>query len=61
MDDYTGLDGKPIECVFAILVPQKATDLHLDILSGFSRRLMNQDFRDRLKNAKTAAEVLQIF
>ena len=60
MEDYVGLDGKPVECVFAILVPQKAVDLHLDILSGLSRRLMNQDFRDQLKKAKTAAEVLHI-
>ena len=39
--DYVGLDGRNIEWVFAILVPQKTADIHLEILSKLSRKLMN--------------------
>lgn len=58
--DYLGLDDQPIECIFAIVVPAKSSDIHLEILSTLSRKLMNQTFREQLKEAKTAAEVLHI-
>ncbi|MBO1304914.1 PTS sugar transporter subunit IIA [Enterococcus sp. 669A] len=60
ISDYKGLDDQPIECVFAILVPKKAADIHLDILSGLSRKLMNQAFRDQLKQAVSSEEVMEI-
>jgi mannitol/fructose-specific phosphotransferase system IIA component (Ntr-type) len=36
------LDDKEIEWVFAIFVPQKTSDMHLEILSNLSRKLMRQ-------------------
>lgn len=60
MTDYRGLDDQPIECVFAILVPQKDSDMHLDILSALSRKLMNKDFRDLLKAAVNSDEVMKV-
>ena len=58
--EYLGLDGIPIECVFAIVVPQKSSDIHLEILSALSRKLMDQTFRQQLKGAKSAAEIMTI-
>ncbi|MDU6522886.1 PTS sugar transporter subunit IIA [Enterococcus devriesei] len=60
MDNYVGLDEKPIECVFAIIVPKKASEIHLEILSGLSRKLMDLEFRKQLKSATNAAEILEI-
>lgn len=60
ISDYEGLDGRNIECVFAILVPQKTADIHLEILSKLSRKLMNESFRTQLKNAGSSMEVLEI-
>ena len=60
MADYTGLDDVPIECVFMIAVPKKSKDIHLDILSSLSRRLMDEKFRNRLKKATTIEEVMSI-
>lgn len=60
LSDYLGLDGQPIECSFAILVPSKSSDIHLDILSSLSRKLMNEDFRKELKAARSGEEVLSI-
>lgn len=60
LNDYQGLDGQPIECVFSIIVPKKASDVHLEILSSLSRKLMDEDFRKQLKNATTREEILAI-
>ena len=60
ISDYVGLDDKEIEWVFAIFVPQKTSDMHLEILSNLSRKLMNEAFRIQLKEATNATEVLEI-
>ncbi|MGP5430550.1 PTS sugar transporter subunit IIA [Enterococcus malodoratus] len=60
ISDYVGIDGQMIEWVFAILVPKKNSNIHLEILSNLSRRLMNQTFRSQLKEADNAIEVLEI-
>ena len=52
ISDYVGLD--------AIFVPQKTSDMHLEILSNLSRKLMNEAFRSQLKEATNATEVLEI-
>jgi PTS system fructose-specific IIA component len=58
--DYVGIDEQPIECVFAIAVPKHSADEHLEILSSLSRRLIDPTFRQQLKKAVTATEVLAI-
>ncbi|EAH0424885.1 PTS sugar transporter subunit IIA, partial [Listeria monocytogenes] len=58
--DYFGLDDSPIECNFIIGVPKKATDVHLQILSELSRKLMNDEFREKLKNSKNENEIKTI-
>ncbi|PNE51630.1 PTS sugar transporter subunit IIA [Enterococcus avium] len=60
ISDYVGLDDKEIEWVFAIFVPQKTSDMHLEILSNLSRKLMNEAFRSQLKEATDATELLEI-
>lgn len=60
INDYFGLDDSPIECSFLIGVPKKATDVHLQILSELSRKLMDEKFRERLKNSKNKNEIITI-
>ncbi|HCA4016349.1 PTS sugar transporter subunit IIA, partial [Listeria monocytogenes] len=45
---------------FIIGVPKKATDVHLQILSELSRKLMNDEFREKLKNSKNENEIKTI-
>lgn len=56
--DYVGMDEQPIECVFAIAVPKKSADEHLEILSSLSRKLIDPVFRQQLKETVTAEEIL---
>ncbi|MBF8807465.1 MAG: PTS sugar transporter subunit IIA [Enterococcus lacertideformus] len=58
--EYLGMDDEPIECVFAIVVPSKALNNHLEILSALSRRLVDPFFRKQIKEATTASEIIAI-
>jgi mannitol/fructose-specific phosphotransferase system IIA component (Ntr-type) len=41
-------------------MPEEGINSHLKVLAMLSRRLMHEDFRDALKEAKTPKEVLDL-
>lgn len=41
-------DGQPVRLLFFLLVPEQATQQHLDILSQLVQMLSDREFRDRL-------------
>jgi PTS system nitrogen regulatory IIA component len=49
-------DGAPVSLIFVLLVPERATDLHLQILSELAQMFSDQPFRERLAGAATAAD-----
>ncbi len=50
-------DGKPVSQVFVLLVPEHATDHHLQLLSELAQMFSERDFRDRLASAADSAEI----
>ena len=50
-------DGKPVSQVFVLLVPEHATDRHLQLLSELAQMFSERSFRDRLAQARDPAEV----
>ena len=48
-------DGQPVNLIFVLLVPERATDLHLQILSELAQMFSDQTFRDELLHADSAA------
>lgn len=58
--DYVGLDDSNIECSFVIVCPENGGDVHLDVLSSLVRRLVDEDFRNAMRGAKSADEVLAL-
>jgi PTS system nitrogen regulatory IIA component len=54
-------DGKPVSQVFVLLVPEKATDLHLQLLSELAQMFSEREFRDKLSAATSAAELATLF
>ena len=50
-------DGQPVNLVFVLLVPERATDLHLQILSELAQMFSDRVFREQLLNS-TSAEAL---
>jgi PTS system nitrogen regulatory IIA component len=54
-------DGQPVNLVFALLVPEQATERHLEILSELAERFSDPDFRDSLIAAPDAETVFRAF
>jgi len=53
-------DGKPVSLLFVLLVPEQATEQHLQILSELAQRFSDRSFRDAISAAvdATAAQAL---
>jgi PTS system nitrogen regulatory IIA component len=49
-------DGEPVGLTFVLLVPERATDLHLQILSELAQMFSDATFRARLFAAPDAAD-----
>jgi PTS system nitrogen regulatory IIA component len=47
-------DGLPVNLIFVLLVPERATDLHLQILSELAQMFSDKMFRDQLLGAASA-------
>lgn len=45
---YDSPDGQPVNLVFVLLVPEKATDLHLQILSELAQMFSDRSLREKL-------------
>jgi len=50
-------DGAPVGLIFVLLVPERATDLHLQILSELAQMCSDETFRGKLLTASTEAEL----
>jgi len=49
-------DGKPVGLVFVLLVPEHATDLHLNILSELAQRFSDRKLREALASTQSPDE-----
>ena len=50
-------DGKPVMLVFALLVPEQATETHLQILSELAQMFSDRVLRESMSSAVDAAEL----
>ena len=53
-------DGKPVNHICILLVPEKATDQHLQILSELAQMFSVKSFRESLLTCKNAEETHQL-
>lgn len=53
-------DEEPVSLVFQIAVPETAGDLHLQILSKLARKLIYDEFKQSLFDAKDEDEILAL-
>ncbi len=56
--DFDALDGEPVNLIFLIAAPDTEDNVHLDVLSKLSVLMMDEDFADSLRNAKSPDEFL---
>jgi len=55
--DYDSIDHKPVTMVFALLVPENATEEHLQILASLAGLFRDKHLRDELLHAKNPEEL----
>lgn len=58
--DFDSLDGEPVHLIFLIAAPNTEDNIHVDVLSKLSVLMMDEAFVEKLKEAKSVEEFLQI-
>lgn len=58
--DFDSLDGEPVTLLFLIAAPNTEDNVHLDVLSKLSVMLMDEDFTEKLRNATSVDEFMEI-
>jgi len=53
-------DGKPVKLLFVLLVPEQATEQHLQILSELAQMFSDPDLREQLIQTKEAGDLHQL-
>ncbi|MDM8126064.1 PTS fructose transporter subunit IIABC [Mediterraneibacter glycyrrhizinilyticus] len=58
--EFDSLDGQPVSLMFLIAAPNTKDNVHLDVLSKLSVLLMDEEFADDLRNARSVEDFLSI-
>lgn len=58
--DFDSLDGEPVTLLFLIAAPNTEDNVHLDVLSKLSVMLMDEEFTEKLRNATSVDEFMEI-
>jgi len=56
--DFDAIDGKPVDLVFAMLVPEQAEESHLQVLATLAEALQNPQFTQQMR---TCTEDQQLY
>jgi PTS system nitrogen regulatory IIA component len=54
-------DGQPVSLIFVLLVPERATDLHLQLLSELAQMFSDKTFREKLQASDDPAIMHRLF
>jgi PTS system nitrogen regulatory IIA component len=54
-------DGQPVNLIFVLLVPERATDLHLQLLGELAQMFSDKTFREQLQASNDPAVIHQLF
>lgn len=54
-------DGRPVDLLFVLLVPEQATEQHLQILSELAQHFSDRGFREKLQTAADPSAVVALF
>ncbi len=58
--DFDALDGKPVDLIFGLLVPEQATEAHLELLAGLARLFNKPQLCAQIRQATTPDQVLHL-
>ena len=58
--DFDAIDGAPVDLLFVLLVPEAATDEHLELLRQIASMLDRGEVRERLRQAQSSEALYQV-
>jgi PTS system nitrogen regulatory IIA component len=58
--DYDAADREPVDLMFALLVPERSTDEHLQILARLAELFSDADLRQRLRGCDDCAAIYDL-
>lgn len=58
--DFDAIDNEPVDLLFALVIPDHATEDHLKILAMLASLFQNEIFRKQIRAANTPEEILNI-
>ena len=59
--DYDAADNKPVDIVFAVLVPENLCQEYIPVLAELNEKLTDKNLIKQLRSAQSADEIWQIF
>jgi len=59
--DFDAPDGRPVDLMFVLLVPEKANETHLQLLSTLAQMFSDRAFRESVAAAQDAAAAHSLF
>ena len=58
--DFNSIDGNKVDIVMSLFVPDDNNEMHVELLSTIASLLDNQVFREKIRTANTARDVMMI-
>ena len=58
--DFNSIDGNKVDIVMSLFVPNDNNEMHIELLSSIASLLDNQVFREKIRTANTASDVMMI-
>ena len=58
--DFGSTDGGDVDVIFVLLVPEEATQAHLNLLAALARTFSNADLRNRVRQTLDPEELRQL-
>ena len=58
--DFNSIDGNKVDIVISLFVPNDNNKMHVELLSNIASLLDNQVFREKIRTANTASDVMMI-
>jgi len=58
--EFDAIDDKPVDLAFALLVPESASEVHLQLLSNLATMFSDTQLREALRRSRSAEEISHI-
>ena len=59
--DFQSVDGKPVKIIILLVSPDNQTGPHIQALAKISQLMLDNEFKEKLENAKSAEDAYEMF